>query len=119
MIAYMGDGFSGADTVTYIAKNYPWEASAYGWAVKAYGDKVNLRNYVNEHGGSKEVFLITQYFINGWVGDSDFNSTMQSIRQGGSYTINTMLNSGGHSFRLPTEWPKREGAYNLANSVFK
>jgi len=113
MIAYMRDGFSGADTVTYIAKNYPWEASAYGWAVKAYGDKVNLRNYVNEHGGSKEVFLITQYFINGWEGDSDFNSTMESIRQGGSYTINTTLNSGGHSFRLPTEWPKREGPTTL------
>lgn len=49
------------------------------------GTDVVLNNYVMNYGASKEIFLITQYFINGYK--SGIDSDLRLIREGADYNI--------------------------------
>ena len=117
------DSYSGKDTATYIANNYALEASAWYWSNMKKTGEGNLNAYVSKNGGSLEIFLITQYFVNGTP--SKIDSDLGSIRKGDSYTINTdrkgnsvSLSVNGNTYRLPDGWDRRVDAYNKATEVF-
>ena len=74
------------DKVHYIAKYYSLEAAAWFWAttnvVKT--GMGSLNDYVNANGNSEAIFLITQYYVNGFTAtDKD----LATIRLGGEYKI--------------------------------
>ena len=76
----------GMDKVHYIAKYYSLEAAAWFWAttnvVKT--GMGSLNDYVNANGNSEAIFLITQYYVNGFTAtDKD----LATIRLGGEYKI--------------------------------
>ena len=69
-----------------ISKKYAWEAACWEWGICQKGGH-SMNKYVSDHGKSISVFLITQYYINGWPyskGDKkyeQFNSDMISLRK--------------------------------------
>ncbi len=69
-----------------ISKKYAWEAACWEWGICQKGGH-SMNKYVSDHGKSISVFLITQYYINGWPyskGDKkyeQFNSDMTSLRK--------------------------------------
>jgi hypothetical protein len=65
-LSYVPDAFSGIDTSTHIADNYPWEAAGWFWSSTAACKTAagSLNDYVVRHGDGKGVFLITQYYVN-------------------------------------------------------
>ena len=48
-----------------ISKKYAWEAACWEWGICQKGGH-SMNKYVSDHGKSISVFLITQYYINGW-----------------------------------------------------
>jgi len=68
-----------------IAKNYAWRASAWVWAASEKGEGVLLNEYVEKNGTDERIFLITQYFINGYL-DKDvypkFDDDLRNVRKG-------------------------------------
>jgi hypothetical protein len=83
----MGDDFSGADTATYISENYALESALWFWSSeKAKSTSVgSLNDYVETYGSGKGVFLITQYYVNGWPSGNNTNTNLAYIRNGGSF----------------------------------
>lgn len=53
------------------------------------GTGVVLKKYVMDHGASKEVFLITQYFINGYI--SGIDNDLRLIREGADHNIDDAI----------------------------
>ena len=86
------------------------------------GANVFLNDYVMQHGTSEEIFLITQYFVNGYIkGSRDFDDDLRSIRQGGQYEIDLDKNElrvNGHRYRLPNNYEDRRENYVDAVKVF-
>jgi len=54
------------NTAEYIANNFAWEASFWFWAVDRRTREGNLNYYVARFGDSEGVYLVTQFFVNGW-----------------------------------------------------
>ena len=108
----------GMDKVHYIAKYYSLEAAAWFWAttnvVKT--GMGSLNDYVNANGNSEAIFLITQYYVNGFTAtDKD----LATIRLGGEYKIkNDQLIVGNNSNPLPKNWWDRSEKYDKAYEIF-
>jgi len=104
----MGDSFNELNTAEHIGNNYPIEASVYYWGVVAKTGEGNLNAYVEKHGASEGIFLITQYFANSFV--TGINPALEHIRNGGSYIIDIKQNQlivEGQTFVLPNGWADR------------
>ena len=124
-LATVPDSFNGLDTARHIANNYPMEAAAWFWAkLQTVGEDPNkfpLNEYVTNH--SKEeregLFLASQYFVNGYVDNPNFNDDLASARAGGDYTIeNGEFKVNNTSYRLPKGWDDRQTKYKSAMEVF-
>ena len=77
----------------------------------------NLLNYYrNVNGNSEAIFLITQYYVNGFTAtDKD----LATIRLGGEYKIkNDQLIVGNNSNPLPKNWRDRSEKYDKAYEIF-
>lgn len=104
--------YSGKNKASYIGNNYTIEASVWYWSSVQKTGAGNLNAYVEMYGASEGTFLVTQYFINGYVDGID--DTLRSIREGGEYTIdlsNNKLLSNGKEFPLPNDWEKRNSKW--------
>lgn len=116
----MNDNFSGENTASYIAKTYPLESAVWYWSsekAKKTGSG-SLNQYVVNHGTSKGVFLVTQYYVNSYPdgGDSD----LTSIRAGASYDdTKGVLKINGHTYKLPVNWDKRSANYDKAIKIWR
>ncbi|MDR1156825.1 MAG: hypothetical protein LBK75_00745 [Oscillospiraceae bacterium] len=109
-LRYKGDSYSGQETAQHIYENYnPWEISAYTWTIVEHPSVLN--DYVNQYGVGENVFLVTQYYINGWLdGGGD---DLSAIRKGTPYEIkNGRLYVNGHDYRLPNGWENRMKVYD-------
>ncbi len=45
-----------------------------------------MNDYVEKHGDSKGVFLVTQYFVNGYVPEEKFDADLGDIRSGKEFS---------------------------------
>ena len=108
-----------------ISKKYAWEAACWEWGICQKGGH-SMNKYVSDHGKSISVFLITQYYINGWPyskGDKkyeQFNSDMTSLRK---KTKNFSYNRkkivvDNMKYRAPSRWSERSKSYEKAMKVF-
>ena len=117
----VGDHYSGSNTAQYIADNYAIEASTWYWGNMPKAGTLTMNEYVEQWGGSPEVFLITQYFVNGYMPSEVypyFDSDLRSIRLGAEYsTANDILSVSGRTYPLPVGWSKRISAYENAMKV--
>ncbi len=62
-----------------------WESAVWEWASMSKGQNVIMNEYVKENGYGEGIFLITQYFINGYLSSRkypDFDRDLASIRKG-------------------------------------
>gem|GEM_PF-1591061 len=64
----VNDSFAGEDTATYISQKYPWEAAMWFWtSLEAKSTSAgSLNDYVAKYGDSEGVYLLIQYWVNGW-----------------------------------------------------
>lgn len=125
----MNDSFAGIDTATYIEKHYALEASAWYWSKMNKTSEKNLNAYAAKYGSSSGVFLITQFFVQGFpTKDPRFDPDLRAIRDGGSFTINKNangksvslgVNGNTYMFDKNFNWDKREDAYNKAIKAFR
>ncbi len=85
-----------------------------------------MNKYVSDHGKSISVFLITQYYINGWPyskGDKkyeQFNSDMTSLRKKTkkfSYNRKKIV-VDNMKYKAPSRWRERSKSYEKAMKVF-
>lgn len=119
----MKDPYSGIYTTKHIAKNYPLEASAWYWSGKQ-KDSKNLNKYTVENNFSKEVFLITQYFVNGYVDGID--PDLNAIKRGAAYSTVPAkkgekygkLFVNGRTWRTPKGWEDRGDSFDDAKKAF-
>lgn len=118
----MGDSFSGQDTATYIAKNYPMEASAWFWSNAAKTGMGNLNAYVEEYGAGENVFLATQYFVNGFPSAQKyptFGNDLGAIRAGADFKIEgNKLYVNGKTYPVFINWQERKANYQKAIDAF-
>lgn len=131
-LATIPDSFSGEDTASYIAQNYPWEASAWFWTspdAKTIGttNKLPINEYVEKYGDSKGVYLMTQYAVNSWS-DSPSNEILSDIRDGKiewSVKDGRVWTNGKDVGSAPKGWDtigndySREKTYNEAIESFQ
>ncbi len=120
----MNDTFSGDDTASYIAQKYALEASAWYWSNAVKTGEGNLNDYVKKNGSSLGIFLISQYYVNGFP-DNKIGTDLTSIREGASFTINkdnkgnsVSLTVKGNTHKLPNNWDDRKAAYDKAAGIF-
>ena len=108
-----------------ISKKYAWEAACWEWGICQKGGH-SMNKYVSDHGKSISVFLITQYYINGWSyskGDKkyeQFNSDMISLRKKTkkfSYNRKKIV-VDNMKYRAPSRWSERSKSYEKAMKVF-
>lgn len=108
-----------------ISKKYAWEAACWKWGICQKGGH-SMNKYVSDHGKSISVFLITQYYINGWPyskGDKkyeQFNSDMTSLRKKTkkfSYNRKKIV-VDNMKYRAPSRWSERSKSYEKAMKVF-
>ena len=108
-----------------ISKKYAWEAACWEWGICQKGGH-SMNKYVSDHGKSISVFLITQYYINGWPyskGDKkyeQFNSDMTSLRKKTkkfSYNRKKIV-VDNMKYRAPSRWSERSKSYEKAMKVF-
>ena len=132
-LASVGDGFNGQNTAEHIANNWPWESAAWFWtrmganmrpSVRTAPDTLN--NFAITHGDALNVFLLTQYAINGWgivdgVAAPTDAAALAILNDSGVNIVNNQnrVHVGGHgSFRLPIGWIDRYNQYNAALNTF-
>lgn len=116
----MNDNFSGANTAKYISNNYPIESAVWFWSssIAKKTSKGSLNNYVEVYGTSKGIFLVTQYYINGWPKGNP-GEDLSSIRAGASYDdTKGVLKINGHTYKLPINWDKRSENYDKAIKIW-
>lgn len=119
-LADMGDSFAEKDKATYIGNNYPIEAAVWYWTNVGKTGEGNLNAYVEKNGASEGMFLVTQYFVNGYVDGID--DTLRSIKEGGSYTTNlnqNKLSANGKEFPLPNGWEERSSKWQDVEEQMK
>lgn len=114
----MGDDFDGADTASYIAERYPWESACWEWSVGKTAPDPNPNTYAKKRGNTVEVFLATQYAINGWTISDD---ALGKIVQGAEYTVSadgTSITVGDETAPAPKNWPDRLAYYQQALEIW-
>lgn len=112
------DTFHGVDTAAYIAENYPWESACWMWSVGKTSPSPNPNEYAATHGNTPEVFLATQYGINGWTIS---NEALEKIVQGADYTVSEdgkTITVDGKQAPLPKNWTKRLEWYEKAKQIW-
>lgn len=117
----VNDKFKDTNTAEYIAKKYPWEASGWFWRN---GCSIDFKEYIDNYFTEKNglgVFLITQYFINGYLSGESADADLASIRNGNSFKIeNERLYINGRDYRLPNGWSNTDtGRYVLYEKAIK
>lgn len=123
----MGDDFSGINTASYIAKHYPLESAVWFWSSNkakgtGKGKKWSLNEYVENNGSSKGVFLVTQYYVNGWIMGSNGDNSLGSIKSGAPYddtSTKGKLKINGYTYDLPANWYKRSENYDKAIKIWR
>lgn len=114
----MGDDFDGADTASYIAEHYPWESACWEWSVGKTAPDPNPNTYAKKRGNTAEVFLATQYAINGWTIDDD---ALAQIVGGAAYMVSadgSSITVGGQTAPTPRNWPDRLTCYEQAKEIW-
>ncbi len=114
----MGDPFQGSDTASYIAERYPWESACWLWSVGKTSPAPNPNTYAKNRGNTPEVFLATQYGINGWTISND---ALGKIVQGVSYTLSEdgkCITVDGETAPVPRNWQNRLEWYNKAKRIW-
>ena len=121
----MGASYNGDIPAEYIAENYPIEAAVYYWTEVNKTGAGNLNAYVEQYAKDDNmdgIFLITQYFVNGYVDGID--EALSKIRKGEKFKINSnthKLEVNGKSYQLPNGWYDRElnwgKAYNELQKI--
>lgn len=114
----IGDDFAGEDTASYIAETYPWESACWEWSVGKTVPAPNPNAYARREGNRLEIFLATQYAINGWVID---DAALSDIVHGAAYAVEEdgkTVTVGGASFRMPRGWPDRAERYEAAKAIW-
>lgn len=131
----MDEGDMPENRVEDIANNYAWLSAVWEWAGNKMGDGVIMNDYVNEHGGSEGIFLVTQYFINGYLSKTyypNFDGDLSTIKEGNTYEYDWdekwtdgkgdeyvgTLHINGRVYRLPVNYKDRLEKYKLAMEVF-
>lgn len=112
------DPFQGADTAAYIAENYPWESACWVWSVGKTSPAPNPNEYAKTRGNTPEVFLATQYGINGWT---IADESLGKIVQGADYTVSEdgkTVTVDGKAAPLPKNWPQRLEWYQKAKRIW-
>lgn len=114
----IGDDFDGADTASYIAENYPWESACWEWSVGKTAPEPNPNEYAKKRGNTVEVFLATQYAINGWTISDD---ALREIVLGAAYTVSedgTTITVGDQTAPAPKNWSDRLAYYQQALEIW-
>lgn len=114
----MGDDFDGEDAASYIAEHYPWESACWEWSVGKTAPEPNPNEYAKEKGNTAEVFLATQYAINGWTIEDDM---LRAIVQGAEYTVSEdgkTIAVNGQTAPTPINWPERLACYEQAKAIW-
>ena len=118
----MGDSFDGTDTATYIAENYPMEASRWWWSQSdsKTGTGLNMNDYAIKYGDSLGAFLITQYYVT----ESSLtmsNDLLIQICDGEiEWTdVGGTIFAGGERMTAPPNWEDRKAKYYEAIEIFK
>lgn len=104
------------DVPTYIGDKYAIESAVWYWAKLNMTGEGNLNTYVKVNGDSEKIFLITQYYVNGFP--DGIGNTLTGIREGNiKYNINVdnnQLEVDGNSFPLPNGWTDRVAKWETA-----
>lgn len=114
----MGDPFEGEDTATYIAEHYPWESACWMWSKGKTSPAPSPNAYATARGNTPEVFLATQYGINGWTISND---ALGKIVQGASYTLSQdgkTITVDGETAPAPKNWSNRLEWYHKAEKIW-
>lgn len=114
----MGDDFDGEDTASYIAEHYPWESACWEWSVGKTSPDPNPNEYAKEHGNTVEVFLATQYAINGWTIEDEM---LRAIVQGAEYTVSEdgkTIAVSEQTAPTPNNWTDRLTYYQEAKDIW-
>ena len=112
------DPFQGADTASYIAEKYPWESACWMWSVGKTSPAPNPNEYAKTRGNTPEVFLATQYGINGWTISND---ALGKIVQGADYTVSEdgkTITVEGKTSPAPKNWLQRLEWYEKAKKIW-
>ena len=112
--------FDNKDTATWIAKKYPWDSACWEWAQQEKGVGVVLNDYVTQYGASKGVFLVTQYFVNGYPDGAD--NDLRKVRKGVGFKYqkkNNLIKINSNKYRAPNIWSKRMRYYKKAVKYIK
>ena len=115
-----------ADRAKVIATEYPLQSAAWYWGKGLYANGNTLNDYVvekmQENSGQDEVFLITQYYVNGWIANGG-NDDLAAMRVGKApYSIDpdkNILNVNGRSYKLPVGWSDRAKQYENVKQYVK
>ena len=77
---------------------------------------------MQENSGQDEVFLITQYYVNGWIANGG-NDDLAAMRVGKApYSIDpdkNILNVNGRSYKLTVGWSDRAKQYENVKQYVK
>lgn len=117
-LAAVGDDYDGTDTAAYIAAHYPWESACWEWSVGKTAPSPNPNAYARKNGNTLEVFLATQYAVNGWRIDDE---ALGQIVRGADYTVSTdgaQVTVAGETYPLPIGWPSRAAHYEKAKEIW-
>lgn len=119
----MDDDFTGEDTASYIAENYPLEASVWYWLNKDpfSGGLNEFIDTSTAKGGNPElIFLKTSYYVNG-VRGGNFNDDINDAIYGrASYRItDDKLIINNNKYTLPNGWEEREDTYEEASDIWR
>lgn len=112
------DPFQGSDTASYIAEKYPWESACWMWSKGKSSPAPNPNEYAKTRGNTPEVFLATQYGINGWTIS---NEALGKIVQGGAYTVSAdgkTITVDGEVAPAPKNWTQRLEWYEKAKRIW-
>lgn len=112
------DAFQGADTASYIAEKYPWESACWMWSVGKTSPAPNPNEYAKTRGNTPEVFLATQYGINGWTISND---ALGKIVQGADYTVSEdgkTITVEEKTSPAPKNWLQRLEWYEKAKKIW-
>lgn len=121
---FIGDDYSGANTASYIAENYPLEVSVWFWSqLNLYGYEGGVNEFIetkmDEGGDPIAIFLKTAYYVGG-MPSRNFNSDINSAIAGNTaYEVtDTHLIINGNKYPLPSRWEVRLEAYEKAQKIW-
>lgn len=118
----IGDSYNGTDLAEYISRNYAWESACWFWSSEDAKETIagSIDDYVVAYGDSIGVFLLTQYWVNGW--QKGLSSVSEGIRDETSLwkvSNNRLYVNGVDICAAPIGWNDRKWNYDDAIEIFK